>query len=51
MTISVFDILGKQVLKESVNNNVLNISKLNSGVYIIKVSQENATITKKLVIE
>lgn len=51
LDVSVFDVLGKQVLKETVNNNVLNVSKLNSGIYIMKVLQEDANITKKLVIE
>ena len=51
MGVSVFDVLGKQVINETVNNYILNVSKLNSGIYIIKVSQENATLTKKLVIE
>jgi len=49
--VSVFDLLGKQVIKETLNNNRLNTSKLNAGVYIIKVVQDNATITKKLVIK
>jgi len=51
MNVSVFDILGKQVIKETLNNNRLNTSKLNAGIYIIKVAQDNATITKKLVIK
>lgn len=48
---TVFDILGKQVLEAKVENNQLNISNLNSGMYILKLSQNNATITKKLVIQ
>lgn len=51
MGISVFDILGKQVLKETISNNKLGVSNLNTGIYIMKVSQDNATITKKLVIQ
>ena len=51
LSVSVFDILGKQVLNGKVTDNKLNVTSLNSGVYIMKVSQDNATITKKLVIQ
>ncbi len=51
MSVSVFDVLGKQVINETVSDNYLSVSKLNVGMYIIKVSQEDATITKKLVIK
>ncbi|GAA4294357.1 T9SS type A sorting domain-containing protein [Aestuariibaculum suncheonense] len=51
MNIEVFDLLGKQVLKQAVNNNKLYVSELKAGVYIMKVSQDGATSTKKLVIK
>ncbi len=51
MSVKVFDVLGKQVLNEKVNDNKLYVSSLNAGVYIMKVSQDNVTITKKLVIQ
>ncbi len=51
LDVSVFDVLGKQVIKETVNDHILNVSKLNSGIYIMKVSQDDATITKKVVVE
>ena len=51
MSVSVYDFLGKQVINETVSDNRLSVSKLNAGVYIMKVSQEDATITKKLVIK
>ncbi|MFD0990219.1 T9SS type A sorting domain-containing protein [Mariniflexile jejuense] len=51
MSVSVFDVLGKQVINETVSDNRLSVSKLNAGIYIIKVSQEDATITKKIVIK
>jgi Secretion system C-terminal sorting domain len=50
MKVKVFDILGKQVINETITNNRLNVSSLNTGVYIMRVSQDNAFITKKLVI-
>ena len=51
MDVAVFDILGKQVLNKTVRNNTLDVSGLTSGIYIMKVSQDNANITKKLVIQ
>lgn len=51
MSVKVYDVLGKQVLNRTVNNNRLNVSSLNSGVYIMKISQNDATVTKKLVIK
>ena len=51
ISVSVFDILGKQVLNNTVNNNILNVSSLNTGVYIMKISQNGQAITKKLVIK
>lgn len=49
-TVSVFNVLGKQVINETLRGNTLNISKLNAGIYILKISQNNATLTKKLII-
>ncbi|MBN4085013.1 T9SS type A sorting domain-containing protein [Flavobacteriaceae bacterium AH-315-B10] len=50
MKVNVFDIIGKQVINETIRNNRLNVSSLNTGVYIMRVSQDNAFVTKKLVI-
>jgi len=51
MSVAVFDVLGKRVLNQTVSNNRLNVASLKSGIYIMKISQDNATITKKLVIK
>ncbi|HEX9825783.1 MAG TPA: lamin tail domain-containing protein [Flavobacteriaceae bacterium] len=51
MKVGVYDILGKQVINKSVDNNRLDVSTLTSGIYIMKISQDNATTTKKLVIK
>jgi hypothetical protein len=51
VSVSVYDILGKQVINESLTNNRINVSALNAGVYILKISQNDASITKKLVIK
>jgi hypothetical protein len=47
---TVFDVLGKQVLKVTTSNNAINVANLNAGVYIVKVTEEGKTATRKLVI-
>jgi len=49
--ISVFDVLGKQVIKQKLSQERLNVSNLKSGVYIMKIAQNSKTTTKKLVIK
>lgn len=49
--IQIFDILGKKVFSKLIINEELNISKLNSGVYILKVFENGKTATRKLVIK
>ncbi len=51
VTVAIYDILGKQVISKTLNNNHLNVSGLKAGIYILKLSQNEATTTKKLVIE
>jgi hypothetical protein len=47
----VFDVLGKQVLKATVTDQPLNVANLNSGVYMVKITEEGKTATRKLVIK
>ncbi|WP_179021705.1 T9SS type A sorting domain-containing protein [Winogradskyella forsetii] len=51
INVQVFDILGKQVKNQMLTNNTLDVSNLKSGVYIVKITQNNASTTKKLVIK
>lgn len=51
ISVAVYDILGKEVINQTLNNNRLNVSTLNTGVYIMQVTQNNATITKKLIVK
>ena len=51
MSVQIFDLLGKEVLKSDVINNTVNVSKLNSGVYVVKITEEGKTATRKLVIQ
>lgn len=50
--INVFDVLGQQVINTQIEpNNNLDVSNLRSGLYIVKITQNNASVTKKLVIK
>lgn len=50
-TVAIFDILGKQVVNTTSSQNEINVSKLNAGVYIVKITEEGKTATRKLVIK
>lgn len=49
--VSVYNVLGKEVVNTILNSDRLNLSNLNAGVYILKLNQNGATTTKKLVIK
>ena len=49
-TVAIYDILGKQVMATALTNDVVNVSALNAGVYIVKVTEAGNTATRKLVI-
>jgi hypothetical protein len=46
----IFDLLGKKVLQTMLSSRELNVSNLQPGVYIIKINEENATATRKLIV-
>lgn len=48
--VAVYDVLGKEVINTTIANDRLNIADLNSGIYIVKIVQGTASITKKLVV-
>lgn len=50
LQVNVYDVLGKQVLSKRVTNNTLNIASLKTGVYLVQLSDNTSTTTKKLVI-
>ncbi|WP_299116315.1 T9SS type A sorting domain-containing protein [uncultured Winogradskyella sp.] len=50
IAVTVFDVLGKQVKNETISNNRLDVSNLKSGIYLLRLTQDEATSTKKLVI-
>jgi len=47
--VSIFDVLGKQVVKTTTEQTV-NVSNLKGGVYIVKITEDGKTATRKLVI-
>jgi hypothetical protein len=50
-SVSIFDVLGRQVLNAKVSNNTVNVSNLKGGAYIVKINEEGKTATRKLIIE
>jgi hypothetical protein len=47
----VFDLLGKEVINTTVNNERMDVSNLNAGVYVVKLTQNKNTTTKKLIVQ
>jgi len=50
-SVSIYDLLGKQVLNSKTSNNAVNVSNLKGGSYIIKITEDGKTDTKKLIIQ
>ena len=51
ITISVFNIVGKEVISNAkTNNNQLDLNQLSNGVYFINISTEKGKITKKIIL-
>lgn len=48
--IIIFDVLGKKVLQTIISSKELNVSNLSPGVYIIKITEEGATSSRKLIV-
>jgi len=50
-TVELFDVIGKMVLSKRVQNkDAIDISALNTGMYILKVKENNKTATRKLIV-
>jgi endonuclease I len=49
--VKVYTVLGKLVVEEKItsNNNDVNIEELSSGVYLVQISSQGRTLTKKLI--
>jgi hypothetical protein len=51
VNVEVFDMLGKRAIATKVTNGQLNISALNAGLYLVKVTQNGVSTTKKLIVK
>lgn len=49
--VRVFTVLGKQVLAASVTGTTLNVSALKKGIYIITITENNMSTSKKLILQ
>lgn len=49
--VQIFDVLGKKVLNQQTISNRVDVSALNAGIYILKVSANNQTSSSRLVIK
>lgn len=50
-SVQIFDVVGKEVVNANTTNNTVNVANLNAGVYIVKVTEEGKTATRKLIIQ
>jgi hypothetical protein len=50
-TVAIYNVLGAQVLAANITNAPINVASLSKGVYVVKVTEEGKTATRKLVIE
>jgi hypothetical protein len=49
--VTIYDVLGKQVINTTTDDSAINVSGLTSGVYVVKITEEGKTATRKLVIK
>ena len=49
--VKIFDVFGDVVLTDRISTNTLNISRLLPGVYVLQVTIQEKTMTRKLVIK
>ena len=51
LDVQIYDVLGKKVASKRISktNNKIDVSNLNKGIYLIKLSSGTETVTKKLV--
>ncbi|MGW9684204.1 T9SS type A sorting domain-containing protein [Flagellimonas sp. 2504JD1-5] len=49
--IKIYDVFGEVVLTDKISTNTLNISRLVPGVYVLQVTEQKKTMTRKLVVK
>jgi len=50
-TIEFFDMIGRNVMSAQLQGTTLNVSALDRGIYLMRISQNGDTITKKIIIQ
>ena len=50
LQVTIFNILGNKVLQKVISNKLLDISSISRGIYLMKIDQNNTSVTKKLII-
>ena len=51
ISVNVYDVLGKRVMQANVEDSILDVGDLQSGLYMIQLTQGNSSVTKRLVID
>lgn len=49
--VTIYDVFGKVVLTDQIRNQTLDISKLDAGVYLLKIVVGDTTMTRKLIVK
>jgi len=49
--IVIYDVFGEIVLRDRISSKSLSISRLVAGVYVLQVTENNETMTRKLVVK
>ncbi|TYB79911.1 T9SS type A sorting domain-containing protein [Bizionia myxarmorum] len=49
--IIIYNVLGNTIMSETLSGKELNISKIKPGIYIIKITENNVTATRKLIVK
>ncbi len=49
--IKIYDVFGEVVLTDRISTNTLDISRLVPGVYVLQVTEQERTMTRKLVVK
>lgn len=50
-TVAIFNVLGKQIASHRLSGKTLDVTNLSKGVYVLKISENNITEVRKLVIK
>jgi hypothetical protein len=50
-TAAVYDMTGRQVLQQSVNNNMINVEQLPQGNYVLRLTTDDERMTMKFIKE